>query len=315
MPKWIRVRITKERGMNLDNAPSDSADLPRISLVTPSFNQAAFLRATLDSVLSQGYPNLQYTVVDGLSTDGSIDLIERYRDRIRATGGRILIEKDCGQTHALNKGAALADGEVLCYLNSDDTLTPGALHRVGKWFRDHPNDVWAVGDCVTIDAEGQPMNKLRADPPADLSQALIRVPSFEMPQPSVFWRRRLMDEVGGFDEALRYIMDFDLWCRLLAAGHRPVKIDAVLSCYRMHGASKTCSQAAGFLREHRVVERRYARHLSLPQRLRLWRMMDYRHRLAVVNQHPDRGALLRALARRPWWAASGLIRTALAQAA
>ena len=125
--------------------------LPRISVITPSYNQAAFLEATIRSVLDQQYPNLQYGVVDGRSTDGSADIIDRYRGDLDFA----IIEPDRGQVDALNKGMRRADGDIVCFLNSDDTFLPGALQTIGAYFRDHPRCDWAMGHCIFIDADGQ----------------------------------------------------------------------------------------------------------------------------------------------------------------
>lgn len=286
--------------------------LPRITVVTPSYNQAAFLEATIRSVLDQDYPNLQYGVVDGASTDGSADIIERYRDRLDFA----IIEPDRGQVDALNKGLAKADGEIVCFLNSDDTFLPGALRAVGEHFRDHPAESWAMGHCVFIDGHGRRVaddewggDRMTATAIDGLAHALLRHKPFVMPQPSIFWKRSLYAEHGPFDESLEYTFDYEMWCRYLAAGHRPAIIDRELSTYRLHEQSKTCALRYKQLRDHIETERRYASHLTLTQRVRLARDIGYRTRqLAVMTA---RGRPWKQLVRRPWWVLSEQFREAL----
>lgn len=282
---------------------------PRISVITPSYNQAPFLEATIRSVLEQDYPNLQFGVVDGNSTDGSIDIIERYRDRLDFA----IIEPDRGQVDALNKGLRRADGEIVCFLNSDDTFTPGALRAVGEYFRGHPQDNWVMGHCVFIDAEGRQVvdaewggDTMFATPIDGLAHALLREKAFVMPQPSIFWKREMLEKHGYFDEELEYTFDYEMWCRYLAAGYRVKIIDKVLSTYRLHGQSKTCALRHKQLRDHIETERRYARHLTLSQRVRLYRGIGYRQRQLAVM----RGEARKQLLRRPWWLLSRQVRAA-----
>ena len=249
--------------------------LPRISLITPSFNQAAYLEDTIQSVLDQGYANLQYGVIDGGSTDGSIDIIRRYRERLSFA----IIEPDRGQTDALNKGLRRADGDIVGWVCSDDMLLPGALAAVAETFADgqHPNDQenvnWVAGACLMTDAAGVPLEQQK--PHGDFTPAglLLRGPDrpFSRPQPAVFWRRSLHDRLGLLRDDLHYCMDFEWWLRLVADGQRPRLLDRELATYRLHDHSKSVAQARGFLREHLLIESAYAQHLSLPQRLHFHR--------------------------------------------
>jgi glycosyltransferase involved in cell wall biosynthesis len=180
--------------------------LPRISVVTPSYNQARFLGETLASVHSQNYPNLQHIVIDGGSTDGSQEIIRSYADRL----DHWVSEPDQGQTHALVKGFAHADGEVLCWLNSDDLFEPGALHQVGEFFRSNPEARAVYGDALLVDIAGQPLNLKREHP---FSRFIWLYDYNYLPQPSTFWRRDLYEEVGGLDPSFDLAMDADLWIR------------------------------------------------------------------------------------------------------
>jgi glycosyltransferase involved in cell wall biosynthesis len=277
----------------------------RISIVTPSFNQAAFLERTIRSVLEQGYANLQYGVVDGGSTDGSIDIIERYRDRLDF----VVIEPDRGQCDAINKGMRRVDGDVVAYLNSDDTLLPGALDIVGEHFARNAQCDWLIGRCPTIDGDDRAIGETRPIGDFTLAGALLRDEPFNVPQPAAFWRRLLMDEVGLFDETLHYCMDFEMWCRFLAAGRRPTLVERELATYRLHDASKTCSQQAGFHRALIEIERRYLPRLPRDAQRRLRRKIGYQTRMIVA--HGEAGPVWPHVLRRPWWLGSRQVRGAL----
>lgn len=283
------------------------SDLPRITIVTPSFNQAAFLEQTIQSVLDQGYANLQFGIVDGGSTDGSGQIIERYRHRLDFA----IIEPDRGQTHALNKGLRHADGDLVGWLCSDDTLLPGALGRVAETAAAHSDRDWFAGACVMTDIAGKPLNTIQSTANLTLPGVLLRDPNhpFELPQPAVFWRRSLNDELGLLDESLHYTMDFEFWLRLLSAGHSPLTIDRPLATYRLHDESKTCATPYRFIREHAIVEARYARGLRWPDRLRMVRRIGYMRRAAAARN--PQVSLKREVARRPWWILSQQVRAAM----
>lgn len=280
---------------------------PVITIITPSYNQGQFLEQTILSVLNQKFAGLQYGVVDGASTDNSRVILERYRPYLDF----VIVEPDHGQTQAINKGLRRARGDIVGWLCSDDLLAPGALDIVAQHFADHPHDTWLAGQCLTIDPFGRALHTLTPKPAESLDAALLRSRSrpFELPQPAVFWRRRLHDELGLLDESLHYCMDFEFWCRLLAAGHRPTLLARTLAMYRLHGQSKTCSQSLGFLREHLAVERSYGRKLPLAKRLRLRRWLGYRRRQYEIAR--GRRTLLTQLALHPWWLASQQVWMAL----
>lgn len=285
----------------------------RIIIITPSFNQAAFLEQTIRSVLDQGYANLQYGIVDGGSTDGSVAIIERYRDQLAFA----IVEPDRGQVDAINKGfrrAAAQPGDVVGWLCADDTLLPGALDAVAAQFADCDTH-WIAGACRVTDAQGNTLETQRPFGDFSLSGILLRPDGLLIPQPGVWWRKHLLDRVGLLDPSLHYALDFDLWCRFAAAGYRPRIIGRELATYRLHEQSKTCSQRDGFAREHLVIERRYAGHLPLPQRLRLLRRLGYQRRMLAVATARSRGELMRQVITRPWWLGSQQIRAALRQAA
>lgn len=285
----------------------------RITVITPSFNQAAFLEQTIRSVLDQNYPNLQYGIVDGGSTDGSVDIIERYRDQLAFA----IIEPDRGQVDAINKGfrrAACQPDDVVGWLCADDTLLPGALDAIAAQFDDRDTH-WIAGACRVTDAQGNTLEIQHPFGDFSLAGILLRPDGLLIPQPGVWWRQHVLDRVGLLDPSLHYALDFDLWCRFAAAGYRPRIIGRELATYRLHEQSKTCSQRDGFAREHLVIERRYAGYLPLPQRLRLLRRLGYQRRMLAVATARSRGQLLRQVITRPWWLGSQQIRAALRQAA
>lgn len=280
--------------------------LPRITIVTPSFNQAPFLEQTIVSVLDQHYPDLQFGIIDGGSTDGSIDILHRYRDRLSFT----LIEPDQGQSDAINKGLARADGDIVGWLNSDDTLLPGALRTVGGHFARHHACDWLIGRCRQTDAEGRLVSILAPEGQFTLAGALLRPRGFSVPQPSTFWRRSLMNRAGLLDVRLHHCMDFELWCRFLALGVTPDLIDDALSTYRLHPSSKTCAQADRFIAALIDIEKQYAHHLPWRARWQLYRHIGYQTRALALRRG---GGLWRDILRRPWWLASQQVRAALRQ--
>jgi len=179
---------------------------PSISVVTCSYNQARFLDAAMRSVLEQRYPRLEYIVIDGASTDGSVDVIRRYANELAYWAS----EPDGGQTDALIKGFARATGDIQCWMNSDDLLEPGSLHEVARFFETHPQARVVYGDATWIDANGRPLKRKREH---GFSRFVWMYDHNYIPQPSTFWRRDLYEEVGGLDPRFDYSMDADLWIR------------------------------------------------------------------------------------------------------
>jgi len=226
----------------------------RVSVVTPSFNQARFIERTIESVLSQRGPfELEYLVVDGGSTDGTVDLLRRQGERVRWVS-----EPDRGQSDALNKGFRMATGDVLAWLNSDDLYEPGALAAAVEALSGGPR--WCFGRCRIVDAEGRevrgPIAAYKAWLARHYSHARLLAVNF-VPQPAVFFRRDLLEQVGPIDEACHYAMDYDLWLRFAAVA-APVHLPRDLACFRWHGASKTGAGYGAGVREAFGLARRHA---------------------------------------------------------
>jgi glycosyltransferase involved in cell wall biosynthesis len=208
---------------------------PRISVVTPSFNQAAFLERTIRSVLDQAYPALEYIVQDGGSTDGAAAVLERYRDRLAHAESR----PDSGQAHAINRGFRRATGEILAYLNSDDLLLPGALAYVARYFHARPDVDVIYGHRVILDEDDREVGRWVLPPHDD---AVLTWVDF-VPQETLFWRRRIWEKVGAaLDEEFQFALDWDLLLRFRDAGARIVRVPRFLGAFRVHPTQKTSAR-------------------------------------------------------------------------
>jgi glycosyltransferase involved in cell wall biosynthesis len=222
-------RLIKEAGFL-----RPATDSPRISIVTPSFNQARFLERTILSVLNQNYPNLEYIIIDGGSTDGSLSIIERYGKDIDYW----VSEKDRGQADAINKGFRKSSGEILAWLNSDDTYTPWALRTVGLAFQNRPSIDILHGNVHVIDADD---NRTGTNKGVPFSRRACAFGVQTIPQSSVFWRRELFFAAGMLNPIYHYLLDPELWLRFAARGARFVRTRAVLSNFRDHPFERKCA--------------------------------------------------------------------------
>jgi len=208
-----------------------SSDLPLVSIITPSYNQAAFLESTIRSVLEQDYPSLEYILVDGGSTDGSLDIIHRYADRFSWW----VSEKDKGHADALNKGFSHAKGEILAWLNSDDTYYPGAISDAVASLQAHPEVGMVYGDADLNDETGNIIGSF-ASRQTDY-QKLLRG-SVHIPQATTFFRADLWRQVGPLSLSLFFAFDYDLWVRL-AKVSKILYIPRTWATFRLHNDGKS----------------------------------------------------------------------------
>lgn len=250
----------------------DGTPWPRITVVTPSFNQAGFLEETLRSVLLQGYPNLEYIVMDGGSTDGSVEIIERYAPWLSFWQS----QPDGGQSAAIRAGFARATGSVLAWLNSDDRYQPHALARVGRFFARHPRVVFATSDVNHIDAAGGVIKRGYVAGPAFVITANIGL--HNMVQPGCFWRRETYERVGGLDPSLRFCMDRDLFLRLLQAGPARRMPGPPTADFRHHPEAKSSTIRHVAAEEGETLIARYGSWYLRPLRrplAHLWELMKW----------------------------------------
>lgn len=225
-------------------------DCPRISIITPSYNQAEYLEMTIKSAHSQQYPNLEHIVIDGGSTDGSVAIIEKWAPKLAYW----VSEPDRGQSDAINKGLRRARGDILGWLNSDDLYEPGALPAVAQCFAEHPDVDVVFGDCTIVDAGGHPLF-VRREIPFDFNIVLYGVNYLN--QPAVFWRRSVMMRVGLLDESFHHMMDREYWLRMARAACRFHYLPQVLAATRWHPDAKSLATPEGFNRERGRLREMY----------------------------------------------------------
>jgi len=204
---------------------------PLVSIVTPSYNQAAYLEETILSVLGQTYPRIEYILVDGASQDGSLEIIRKYEGKL----AHWVSEKDKGQTDAINKGFALARGEYLAWLNSDDTLLPQAVAEAVDFLQAHPEVGLVYGDANYIDEKGRVIGKF---PAAQTDLPRLRRGYVHIPQQASFFRKALWDRVGPLDDSFFFAMDYDLWTRLAAVSELKY-LPRTWANFRLHADAKT----------------------------------------------------------------------------
>jgi len=214
--------------------------VPLVSIITPSYNQAAYLEQTIQSVLAQEYTPLEYLVVDGGSTDGSLEIIQKYAPRLAWWAS----ERDAGQADAINKGLRRANGEIIAWLNSDDLYLPGAVSQAVAAFQAEPGVGLVFGDAVTIDTAGLQLNRLSFG-----NWGLDELVCFRIIcQPAVFMRRQVLEQAGHLDPSYHYMLDHQLWLRI--AQIAPIRhIPQVWAAARHHPGAKNVAQPAGFGQE------------------------------------------------------------------
>ena len=266
-----------------------------MTIVTPSYNQGRFIAATIESVLTQDYPNIEYIIMDGGSTDETAAVVEPYLDRLT-----FISEKDRGQSHAINKGFSMARGEIVSYLNSDDVFLPGAIRRAVAALEADPSVAMVYGDGYQIDIDGATISHFAATQRFDLWR-LAHLSAYILQQ-TVFWRKWACDAVGPFDEALYYGMDWDMFIRV--GMQFPVQyIPAHMGAIREYATAKSFAGGAKRVRELTMISRRHTRK-ALPPAMFVYGLTTYEkiwngrlERLIPTSLEPLRQKLQRLVTR------------------
>ena len=267
---------------------------PLVSIVVPSYKQGAFIGATISSILDQDYRNLECIVVDAGSTDETLDVLRAYNDpRLAWTS-----EPDKGQSDAINKGMLRAQGSILSYLNSDDTLTPGAVRFTVDCLNAHPGVDLLFGDCDLINETGA---RIGVSPGAPFHLAETLIGSHSIRQPGTFWKRVVYERVGDFDIAMHFSMDTDYWLRAALAGCTLDYAPGVRAQFRLHHKSKSVSMQPKFLNDWRLMMNKVYALPDLPAEIRAlkaesdafadwgwaktyWMERDYAHARPLLRQ-------------------------------
>ncbi len=245
---------------NLPPVVLNDHNLPLVSVVTPSYNQGRFIRETIESVLTQDYPNIEYWVVDGGSTDNTLDVLREYE---RDPRFHWISEPDKGQSDAINKGWSRCRGDILAWLCSDDVYCPGAIRSQVSYLISHPGIDAVYSDAIYINNEGTPLTKYWA---RKFSQyELLRI--CFIPQPTVFVRRTLVQRTGIVDTSLHYALDYDYWLRA-SLNNNFAYSSAEIAQYRLHEDSKTIAQIVRFNPEIERIVIRFFEYDGVPQAIR-----------------------------------------------
>lgn len=254
-----------EASLPLPTKMPDGSPWPKVSIVTPSYNQAQYLEETIRSVLLQGYPNLEYIIIDGGSTDGSVEIIKKYEPWLTYW----VTEPDRGQSQAINKGFARSTGEIMAWINSDDYYASGAFYKVVNAFKD---TLWVAGNCYVINKDGT-IDYPKGQAVISMEQWLLH--NLQI-QPNVFWRRSLWMSSGGVDEAMHFSFDYDLWLKFSEFQMYPLWIDEYIAYYRIHKESKTGSGRKPFEVEDQIVFRRHRNKITKKDQFRVWKLRQER---------------------------------------
>lgn len=261
-----------------------------VAIVTPSYNTGRHVGAAIRSVFEQDHPRVDYVVMDGGSTDGTVDVLQSFGPKLRWVS-----ERDRGQSDAINRGFAQTTGEVLGWLNSDDAYAPGALRAVAEYLGQHRDVAMVYGDADFIDAGGNRIGRCAHVEPTFRRRRLLHYSDFIV-QPAAFFRRSAFDAVGGLDPSLNWAMDYDLWLKFAAAGFKVAYLPRVLANYRWLGGSKSAAGGWGRLSEIDTVARRHGARRT-PAYFRLERVNLHLTEGRQALRHRDFGSAADSIAR------------------
>lgn len=274
---------------------------PRITVVTPSLNQAEYLERAICSVLDQGYENLEYIVMDGGSSDASVEVIRLYEENLTYWHSA----SDEGPADAINQAIQRATGDIIAILNADDLYLPGTLDSVAEKFTHSDAPAWVVGHCLRIGEMDEQLGQHIIEKPVDLAGFLMRDAGY-IPASASFYSRSVIEAHGWFDPQLQYAWSYEHHCRLIAQGLMPAIIPALTTAHREHAQSKSARNTLRCGGEFSDAAARYADRLSFEHRNALWTGIEERRRIydlarTEMAANPSRRNLWKQLLRRPWW--------------
>lgn len=278
---------------------SEEQVLPKISIVMPSYNQAKYLEEAICSVLNQDYPNIEFIIIDGGSTDGSRQIIEKYSSFLFYWESK----PDFGQAHAIAKGFSKSSGEIMAWLNSDDVYEEGVFRHVVKVFLENPHVQWAAFRCQFLDPSGNNTIGWKK-PKEEIERCFVWNNLMQM---GVFWRRSLWEKVKGIDIDLQHSMDYDLWFQFRELQSFPYWSEDMVANFRVHPESKTSRGGEHIHKENALIQQRYSRLIDRPsQKVKVWfyRRDFQSHRL--INKQLQKGkhgltrTIFHAVLLAPW---------------
>ena len=243
---------------------------PKISIVTPSYSQVEFLERTILSVLNQNYPNLEYIIIDGGSTDGSVEIIKKYEKYLTYW----VSEKDKGQADAINKGFKKSTGEILAWLNSDDTYLPGIFYKIAKDFRQNSEVDLIFGNIYFVDDTDKRIRELRF---TEFDFSTLIYEGGNLHQTGTFWTRKIYEKVGGLNSNYKFCMDYDFFCRVAKAG-KLCHMRDFFANFRMHANAKSSTISHIGHKEHKEIMRRY-----IPKSMNKWNFR-YKKIICIVRR-------------------------------
>ena len=270
-----------------------NSELPLVSIVTPSFNQSRFIEETLMSVRGQDYSNLEHLVIDGGSTDGTLDILSRYQETYNM---RWISEPDAGQSDAVNNGLRCANGEIIGWLNSDDTYMPGAIKQAVHHLQENPSVGWVYGDAYWSNEHGKVLSIYKA---RKFSFVELLTHGMYLPQPTLFFRHRVLDEIGLLDVGIHTAMDYDFCLRLghmFDAGYIP----AILATRRLHSQAKSAAHSANFFSDAIKALDKFYLNPDLPKSIHIVKKKAYSHCYLVGGYRAFDAGLYREARRLLW---------------